>query len=34
VTVVVTASVSPWFPLMSGRTVSKTATASAQRDGT
>ena len=34
VTVVVTASVSPWFPLMSGRTVSKSATASAQRDGT
>ena len=33
VTVVVTASVSPWFPLMSGRTVSKTATASAERDG-
>ena len=33
VTVVVSASVSPWFPLMSGRTVSKSATASAERDG-
>lgn len=29
VTVVVSASVSPWFPLMSGRTVSKSATANA-----
>ena len=27
VTVVVSASVNPWFPLISGRTVSKTATA-------
>jgi hypothetical protein len=33
VTVVVSASVNPWFPLMSGRTVSKTATANAMRDG-
>ena len=34
VTVVVSASVSPWFPLMSGRTVSKSATpANAMRDG-
>jgi hypothetical protein len=32
VTVVVTASVEPWFPLLSGRTVSKTATANAMRD--
>jgi hypothetical protein len=34
VTVVVTASVSPWFPLIRGRTVSKSATASANRAGT
>jgi len=33
VTVVVTASVDPWFPLISGRTVSKSATASAEREG-
>jgi hypothetical protein len=33
VTVVVSASVNPWFPLMSGRTVSKSATANAVRDG-
>jgi hypothetical protein len=33
VTVVVTASVDPWFPLMNGRTVSKAATANAMRDG-
>lgn len=33
VTVVVTASVNPWFPLMGGRTVSKSATATAERDG-
>jgi hypothetical protein len=33
VTVVVTASVEPWFPLLSGRTVSKSATANAMRDG-
>jgi hypothetical protein len=33
VTVVVTASVDPWFPLVSGRTVSKSATANALRDG-
>jgi hypothetical protein len=33
VTVVVSAAVDPWFPLMSGRTVSKAATANAVRDG-
>jgi hypothetical protein len=33
VTVVVTASVDPWFPMLSGRTVSKAATANALRDG-
>jgi hypothetical protein len=33
VTVVVSATVNPWFPLMSGRTVSKSATANATRTG-
>jgi hypothetical protein len=33
VTVVVSATVNPWFPLMSGRTVSKSATANASRTG-